>query len=344
MLFSTFYKQRLINYGNQIHSNLRISRTNCIMKKKSFGKLNKKTFFYLYIILIFCLVPPASYAETFFYENWELGTPQTFLSDYYGNFADSSQWTIQSNVANGNYAAEHRFSNGGGGSYCTQHFGDSTKSPVYQNGSGNRYLDLYVQFKLYYSPGYDWSAGNNKQMIIGTDDGIRHDNICCNPWVSHYITLSAGGTGTQGYFDVEGNNKHNPSVGHNWFDLDPNINGFDQNNRYYIQTGRWYTVEIRRRLNDSGQSNGIFEMWIDGQKVAEYNNVLYRVPLDGAYGADFNYGTNFVMLSTYINNPAPKEQSMYYDDAILSSTYIGFGNDNTSPSPPANLRIIGYNQ
>jgi len=312
-----------------------------MMKKKSYRHLNKKAIFCLYFSLIVYLVPLVSYAESFFIENWESGTAHTFLSDYYGNFSNSSQWTIQSNVVNDSYAAEHRFPNGGEGLHCTQHFGDSTKSPVYENGLGNRYLDLYVQFKIYYPPGYDWSAGNNKQMIIGTDDGIRHDNICCNPWVSHYITLLAGGTGTQGYFNAEGNNKRNPSDGHNWFGLSPNINGFEQN-RYYIQTGRWYTIEVRRRLNDSGQSNGIFEMWIDGQKVAEHNNVVYRVPWDDTYGADFNYGTNFVMLTAYIDNPAPKEQSMYYDDITFSSTYIGSGNDSVAPSPPKNLRIIDY--
>ena len=276
----------------------------------------------IYIVLVINILT-AQNSNWIFYEDFESGlVPVSFLSDYYGNFASDPQWVIQTaQTARGNYAAQHQFSLGGDGHHATQHFGDATKTPVHQTGQGFSFQDIYVQFKLHYSSGYDWSAGNNKQMIIGTDDGVRHDNTCCNPWVAHYITLYAGGTGHNGFFAVEGNNKRAASG--QWFDLSPNYNGYSNNNRFYISSDQWYTIEIHRQLNNAGVSNGLFEMWIDGLKVAEYTNITYRVPDDGEFGADFDYGTNFIMLSTYIDGPAPQEQQMSYDDIIISSQYIG---------------------
>jgi hypothetical protein len=91
-------------------------------------------------------------------------------------------------------------------------------------------------------------------------------------------------------------------------------------------------------LNDAGQSNGIFEMWVDGLKVAEYLNLGYRVSWDGSYGRNLSYGTNFVMITTYINNPAPQDQDIYFDDVKISTTYIGVVND--SPNPLTGLRVV----
>ncbi len=82
-----------------------------------------------------------------------------------------------------------------------------------------------------------------------------------------------------------------------------NQNGYSGSNRYVIQNGRWYTVEVRRRLNDSGD-NGIFQMWIDGPLISENRSVRYRVPFNGTYGTDFAYGTNFVMISDYTGRGA----------------------------------------
>ena len=170
-----------------------------------------------------------------------------------------------------------------------------------------------------YSAGYDFSAENNKQIIFGTQDSRRHENTCCNPWVSHYTTIKSWSTG---YFSAEANNKQAASG--QWVGLDPNINGYGPSNRYYITTGQWYTVEVRRRLNDAGQDNGIFEMWVNGAKITEYNNVRFRVPWDGTFGADYGYGTNFLMLSHYIVNPAPQDQNMYWDDVRISGSFIPF--------------------
>ncbi|OHA85378.1 MAG: hypothetical protein A2591_01635 [Candidatus Yonathbacteria bacterium RIFOXYD1_FULL_52_36] len=284
--------------------------------------------------------PTPTPTGVFFNEGFESGTAQSFLSQYYGNLATHTQFGIQQAIrAAGQYALRYQYLSGVmNNDFVTQHFGDSTKSPVLSGTAGNHYTDTYVQYKTYYSPGFSWSGGNNKQLIFGTDDGVSH-SVCCNPWVAHYMTVLSGNNGTRGWFDAEANNKN--TAGSQWIDLSPNYNGYNvTTNPYYIDSGRWYTVEVRRRLNDSGVANGIFEMWVDGTQIARYTNIQYRLP--GT--TNFAYGNNFAMLTKYISNPAPQNQETYYDDIKLSTSYIGVGGattpaptpDTTAPTTPTN--------
>jgi hypothetical protein len=120
--------------------------------------------------------------------------------------------------------------------------------------------------------------------------------------------------------------------------LPQNQGGYGSSNPYVTEAGRWYTVEVRRRLNDSGSSNGIFQMWMDGVLISEHTNVLYRVPLNGSFGSNMTYGTNFAMISDYMASGSTRDQSIYYDDVKFSTTYIGVGPG--LPSAPTNLRIV----
>ncbi len=256
----------------------------------------------------------------FFEEDFEAGIASAFNSSWYGSFVNNTQYSVVSDVVGGGlYGARHHYPLNGSGQYITQHFGDSIAGPVWPEGAGLHYDDLYVQYRVRYAAGYDFSARANKQFIIGTQDDRQHANVCCNPWVSHYITIYSG---TEGAFLVEGNNKR--VQGNQWFDLSPNMNGYNSSNLYSMQLDRWYTVEVRRKLNDEGQANGIFQMWIDGQQVADYAGLEYRLPWDGTYGANFSYGTNFIMLSNYITDPAPQAQDVYYDEIKMSTMFIPF--------------------
>ena len=263
-----------------------------------------------------CFVPSN---DIFFTEDFESGSAQTFLSDYHQTFSQDNGYSVQSNtVASGNYAGMYTFYQGQPGTgYATQHIGDSPRSPV--AAPGTHFNDLYIQFKLMHSSGFDFSAGNNKFMIIGTEDSRSHPEPCCNPPVAHYITLYAEQDSGGYFFNLEGNNKKDTNSDR-WY--------YPYIERAYIQPGQWHTIEVRLRLNDADQENGIYQMWIDGNQVADYNNILYRVSWDGTYGSDFNYGTNFVMLSTYTNSGVSQQQHFYYDDIMFSTSYIG-----TVPSP-----------
>jgi hypothetical protein len=135
---------------------------------------------------------------------------------------------------------------------------------------------------------------------------------------------------------AEANNKQAASG--QWVGFYQNSSGYSTSNLLTMQSGRWYTVEVRRRLNDAGVNNGTFQMWIDGVLLSNYTNVRYRTPWEGTFGSNFTYGTNFVMISDY-GGPSPQTQSIYYDDFRFSTTYIGVGEDGL-PAAPTNLRIV----
>ena len=273
----------------------------------------------------------------FFSDGFESGVVgSVFNSSFYGN-TGGSQFAVQTNVhAGGLWALRHTIPANtieGNIQYATQHFGDSIAGPVYPAGTGQHFYDLYVQYKVYYSPGYDFDGYTYKQLIIGTQDDRSHGNACCNPWVSHYMTIYEPGRSLL----AEANNKQGAS--NQWVGFRQNQSGYSDSNLLVTQSGRWYTIEVHRRLNDSGVDNGVFEMWVDGVPLSVHNNVRYRVPWNGTFGANFTYGTNFVMISDY-GGPSPATQSIYWDDFKFSTTYIGVGSTSTPPAPPTNVRVI----
>ncbi len=277
--------------------------------------------------------PTPTTSGVFFNEGWESGSKaNSFNSSGYGNLLNSTQYSVQTSTrSTGSYGLRHGLTTGmtgGDAQYATQHFGDSVTGPVVSGTAGNTYSDVYAQWKVFYSPGFNFAV-NPKQVIFGTQDSRRHDNSCCNPWVSHYMLINSYG----GYFQAEGNNKQGASG--QWLNIGLNQSGYSGSNRYAIQSGRWYTIEVRRRLNDANQDNGVFEMWIDGTLVARHSNVRWRVPWTGTFGDDFTRGTNFFMISDYLTDgiPVPANQEIYYDDVKLSTSYIGTSGT-TTPTPP----------
>lgn len=82
------------------------------------------------------------------------------------------------------------------------------------------------------------------------------------------------------------------------------------------RVGAWYCIETHVRLNDAGQSNGVFEMWIDGVREAG------RTDLDWLGGYDA-YGINAVFLENYWNTGSPRIQERYFDEFVVSTQRIG---------------------
>jgi hypothetical protein len=80
--------------------------------------------------------------------------------------------------------------------------------------------------------------------------------------------------------------------------------------------GKWYCIEAHVKLNDAGQSNGVFEFWIDDQAQASRSDLNWI----GSYSA---YGINVVFFENYWNNGSPKKQSRYFDNIVVSTERIG---------------------
>ncbi|MEQ1872078.1 MAG: hypothetical protein ABL961_18840 [Vicinamibacterales bacterium] len=89
-----------------------------------------------------------------------------------------------------------------------------------------------------------------------------------------------------------------------------------------------------------GSDNGILQMWVDGVLIIDYQNARVRSPRNGAYGANYAYGTNWVMISDYPHFNVPQSQSVSYDDVKVSTTPIGAAAPVPPPGAPGNLRFV----
>jgi hypothetical protein len=88
---------------------------------------------------------------------------------------------------------------------------------------------------------------------------------------------------------------------------------FDQ-----AHVGRWYCVEAHVRLNDAGQSNGLFELWIDDWLEARHTGLNW-------VGRFSDYGLNTVFFENFWNAGSPTAQNRYMDNIVVSSRRVGCG-------------------
>src|SRR2546426_2508283 len=80
--------------------------------------------------------------------------------------------------------------------------------------------------------------------------------------------------------------------------------------------GQWYCIEAHVKLNDAGQSNGVFEYWINGALETQKTGLNWL----GAFSA---YGINTVMFENYNNYGSPVAQERYFDRIVISTQRIG---------------------
>ncbi|MHA6485027.1 cadherin-like beta sandwich domain-containing protein [Paenibacillus sp. strain BS8-2] len=102
--------------------------------------------------------------------------------------------------------------------------------------------------------------------------------------------------------------------------------------------GSWYAVETRVKLNDPGQSNGIFEIWIDDELQMSRTDLN----LIGSYeiGPGKGYGLNWLALENYWNAGTPQDQERYFDNFVISRSKIGLAVDDAAPETASgNLTI-----
>lgn len=80
--------------------------------------------------------------------------------------------------------------------------------------------------------------------------------------------------------------------------------------------GPWHCVEAHVKLNDAGQTNGLFELWVDDALNARKSALNWV----GSFGA---YGINAVFLENFWNAGSPVAQDRFFDNFIVSTQRIG---------------------
>jgi len=85
--------------------------------------------------------------------------------------------------------------------------------------------------------------------------------------------------------------------------------------------GQWYCIEMRVKLNDPGQSNGIFEVWVDDVLKASLTDKNWIGSCE--VGPGKFYGINAFYLENYCNNGVIGNQARYFDNLVISRQKIG---------------------
>jgi len=91
---------------------------------------------------------------------------------------------------------------------------------------------------------------------------------------------------------------------------------FDENH-----VGRWYCIEMRVKLNDPGQSNGIYEVWVDDVLQVSLTNLNWIGSCE--VGPGKFYGINAFYLENYCNRGVKGVQVRYFDNLVVSRKKIG---------------------
>ena len=101
-----------------------------------------------------------------------------------------------------------------------------------------------------------------------------------------------------------------------------------------IDNNQWYCIEARVKLNSTGQSDGIFQLWIDDNLEASHTDLNW-------VGDWQDFGINSLFISHWWNGGSTSSivEERYIDALIISQSRIGCLNSPpiTPPKPPSNV-------
>jgi len=80
--------------------------------------------------------------------------------------------------------------------------------------------------------------------------------------------------------------------------------------------GRWRCIEGHVILNTPGESDGVFEFWIDGNLENRRDDFNWR-------GSWSEYGINAVFFENYWNDGSVADQRRWFDDVVIATERIG---------------------
>ncbi len=183
-----------------------------------------------------------------------------------------------------------------------------------------KYRDIYWRMYLRHQSGWTGGGGDklSRATVFATSNWAQamiahiwsgNSSPGGNSTKYHLVLDPASGTDEQGILQTT---TYNDFDNLRWLGIQVvNTPLFDADH-----VGQWYCVEARARLNDAGQSNGIFQIWIDGNLDAEATGLNWL----GSYN---DYGINAVFFENYWNSGSPVTQERYWDNIVVSTQRIG---------------------
>lgn len=98
--------------------------------------------------------------------------------------------------------------------------------------------------------------------------------------------------------------------GHYW----GNMLGSEENERFIPKRGQWYCLEHMIKANDPGKANGELAAWIDGKLYIHYKGIRWR--------SSPQLMIKRFDIGVYIHK-SEQDNTVWYDDVVLSTGYIG---------------------
>jgi hypothetical protein len=102
------------------------------------------------------------------------------------------------------------------------------------------------------------------------------------------------------------------------------------------QLGRWYSYELMVKANTPGQRDGRVAIWIDGNLMADFQNVRLR--------DTSSLKIDKITLDLHAKTNTARVNKKWYDNVVVARSYIGPTLTNTSTAqqlaPPTQLRIV----
>ena len=190
---------------------------------------------------------------------------------------------------------------------------DSYFKPV--DAGTSDYRDIY--WRLFVRNADNWTGGGGDKLTRATIFAGANwsQAMIAHVWSGSgsdrdYLVLDpASGTDTQGALKTT---QYNDFANLRWLGAarseTPIFDG--------ARVGEWYCVETHVKLNTAGQSDGAFELWIDGEVEASRTGLNWV----GSYSA---YGINAIFVESYWNDGSPAMQDRYFDDFVVSTARIG---------------------
>lgn len=192
-----------------------------------------------------------------------------------------------------------------------------TPAPYFRpvDGGTADYRDLYWRFYVRNQPGWTGGGGHklSRMTVFATESWaqamIAHVWSAQAPNQNYLLLDPASGTDPQGNLRTT---VYNDFAKIRWLGaLRGSTALFDGSH-----VGAWYCVESRVRLNDAGQSSGVFELWLNGGLQARAGRLNWL----GSYAS---YGLNAVVLENYWNGGSPAAQERFFDNFVVSTQRIG---------------------
>lgn len=238
--------------------------------------------------------------------------------------------------------------------------------------------DFYVRFQIYWTANYAWPGDpkndkygwnqdpciDNKILFIYPPEGLENPTNAsydAGPYTSckTYDPISNAnfsdalafrvGTNSDNYkqFPMDSAARSNPQ--HMEYAPFQSLTLRNPNDTpifgriFRFNTNKWYTLEFRYKLSDSGVKNGTIEAWIDGTKIYSASD-LETCRSASPYGDCSGLGA---FILTAYHNSIDKTQwngQQVIDNLVISTSYIGppTGSDPNQPGSSSNQLTAPY--